>query len=667
MKRLLVMVLALSMVISVICAPSVFALNEKEVTLFETDFENEAVGAGAKVLNGMGAISSETAGNVVQGTSEDNSTKYFDTKGGANQRFRMWFNRPVSSGTIVAEFDLNAGAGNAALGLVYDDSVTTYSKWPLFLTHQGVNCEIRGYLQTGGNPPTDLSATEGAQASFTKSADGTSLTFKPNTWQHYKVKINLDEGKLTAYVDGVESATVSGYEYFKTSPIGGLAFYVNKDAALDDSTMFDNIKIYKEYGTYLIEKDFEDGNVGATAKNDVNIDVVDNTLEYSDIKAANGSSKYLSFGAAQKGAVRYMFADSVSISKNEAEKLYVEFDVRTGFGGMGLAILDTSDTTYTSYNKYIFSEGTKYSSPSRAAGVYAATGGSHPASSGKTIYTESGTTTTMALAADKWEHIKVEIDLKQNQSAITLDGTVSNPVSVAYLDNININGIAFMWHLALNTTSFGNLTDAQKEAFIDNIKVYTVSDGVSSSLVNGGNKIKLTFKDTVDSTSINNIALYKADGTKVDTALPSVSDDKKTVTITSDSLTDGTKYFVLLNGVKYEDGYAVCETRKEFTYQTGAFTVAIDDFTPSAYTQGTKIDVNYNFTVTDFSEKNVDLIIAAYNGGELTEVQITPATVNKTENKAVSLTLTKDCDEITAFVWENTKLIPLAKNVTKTK
>ncbi|MDY5626221.1 MAG: hypothetical protein SPF92_01290, partial [Clostridia bacterium] len=137
------------------------------------------------------------------------------------------------------------------------------------------------------------------------------------------------------------------------------------------------------------------------------------------------------------------------------------------------------------------------------------------------------------------------------------------------------------------------------------------------------------------------------------------------VTITSDSLTDGTKYFVLLNGVKYEDGYAVCETRKEFTYQTGAFTVAIDDFTPPAYTQGTKIDVNYNFTVTDFSEKNVDLIIAAYNGGELTEVQITPATVNKTENKAASLTLTKDCDEITAFVWENTKLIPLAKNVTK--
>ena len=666
MKRLLVMVLALSMVISVICSPSVFALNEKEVTLFETDFENEAVGAGAKVLNGINTISSETAGNVVQGTSEGNSTKYFDTKGGANQRFRMWFNRPVSSGTIVAEFDLNAGAGNAALGLVYDDSVTTYSKWPLFLTHQGVNCEIRGYLQTGGNPPTDLSATEGAQASFTKSADGTSLTFKPNTWQHYKVKINLDEGKLTAYVDGVESATVSGYEYFKTSPIGGLAFYMNKSAALDDSTMFDNIKIYKEYGTYLIEKDFEDGNVGATNAS-ANIDVVDNTLEYSDIKAANGSSKYLSFGAVQTSAVRYMFADSVSISKNEAEKLYVEFDVRTGFGGMGLAILDTSDTTYTSYNKYIFSEGTKFSSPSRAAGVYAATGGSHPKSGGKTIYTESGTTTKMALAADKWEHVKVEIDLKQNKSAITLDGTVSNPVSVAYLDNININGIAFMWNLALSTTDFGKLTDAQKEAFIDNIKVYTVSDGVSSSLANGGNKIKLTFKDTVDSTSVNNIALYKADGTKVDTALPSVSDDKKTVTITSDSLTDGTKYFVLLNGVKYEDGYAVCETRKEFTYQTGAFTVAIDDFTPPAYTRGTKIDVNYNFTVTDFSEKNVDLIIAAYNGGELTEVQITPATVNKTENKTASLTLTKDCDEITAFVWENTKLIPLSKNVTKTK
>ena len=658
MKRLLVMVLALSMVISVICAPSVFALNEKEVTLFETDFENEAVGAGAKVLNGINTISSETAGNVVQGTSEDNSTKYFDTKGGANQRFRMWFNQPVSSGTIVAEFDLNAGAGKAALGLVYDDSVTTYAKWPFFLT-QGESYEIRGYLKTGGNPPTDLSATEGAQASFTKSADGTSLTFKPNTWQHYKVKINLDEGKLTAYVDGVESATVSGYEYFKTSPIGGLAFYMNKAATLDDSTMFDNIKIYKEYGTYLIEKDFENGNVGAT-KASATVTVNDNSLVYEDkdFKYTNGSKKYLSFGTSGDMA-RYMFN---SISEG---KMYVEFDVRTGFGGMGLAIFDISDTTYGTYNKYIFSEGTNNSSPNRGVGVYQATGGKHPASSNKTLYTKSGTTTNMALSSNKWEHVKVEIDLKNNQSSIVVDGVASNPVDVTYLENINnINGIAFMW----SHGGAGNCTtDAQKEAYLDNIKVYTVSDGVSSSLASGGNKIKLTFKDTVDSSSVNNIALYKADGTEVDTALPSVSDDKKTVTITSDGLTDGTKYFVLLNGVKYEDGYAVCETRKEFTYQTGAFTVAIEDFTPSAYTKGTKIDVNYNFTVTDFSEKNVDLIIAAYNGGELTEVQITPVTVNKTENKDASLTLTKDCDEITAFVWENTKLIPLAKNVTKTK
>lgn len=660
MKRLLVMVLALSMVISVICAPSVFALNEKEVTLFETDFENEAVGAGAKVLNGINTISSETAGNVVQGTSEGNSTKYFDTKGGTNQRFRMWFNRPVSSGTIVAEFDLNAGAGNAALGLVYDGSVTTYAKWPLFLTHQGVNYEIRGYLKTEGNPPADRSDTAGAQASFTKSADGTSLTFKPNTWQHYKVKINLDEGKLTAYVDGVESATVSGYEYFKTSPIGGLAFYMNKSADSIDSTMFDNIKIYKEYGTYLIEKDFEDGNVGAT-KNSTTVTVKDDSLTYSDIKYTNGSKKYLSFGTSGDMA-RYMFN---SISEG---KMYVEFDVRTGFGGIGMTLFDKEDDG-TIYNKFIFSSGTNNSTPSRGLKTYLKINANHPRGNadGTSIlaFQTNDTAANMIFEANKWQHVKVEIDITNKKAKVTLDGTESAYVTgYEYLDGIEVSGIGFKWSHAgaANCT-----TAAQNEAFIDNIKVYTVSDGVSSSLASGGNKIKLTFKDTVDSASVNNIALYKADGTEVDTALPSVSDDKKTVTITSDSLTDGTKYFVLLNGVKYEDGYAVCETRKEFTYQTGAFTVAIEDFTPSAYTQGTKIDVNYNFTVTDFSEKNVDLIIAAYNGGELTEVQITPVTVNKTENKDASLTLTKDCDEITAFVWENTKLIPLAKNVTKTK
>ncbi|MCI5970508.1 MAG: Ig-like domain-containing protein, partial [Oscillospiraceae bacterium] len=658
-----VMVLALSMVISVICAPSVFALNEKEVTLFETDFENEAVGAGAKVLNGINTISSETAGNVVQGTSEGNSTKYFDTKGGANQRFRMWFNQPVSSGTIVAEFDLNAGVGKAALGLVYDDSVETYKKWPFFLSQGSSSYEIRGYLKAEGNPPTDLSATEGAQASFTKSADGTSLTFKPNTWQHYKVKINLDEGKLTAYVDGVESATVSGYEYFKTSPIGGLAFYMNKAATLDDSTMFDNIKIYKEYGTYLIEKDFEDGKVGTT-KASATVTVNDNSLVYEDkdFKYTNGSKKYLSFGTSGD-MVRYMFN---SISKG---KMYVEFDVRTGFGGIGMGVFTKDDTNFGDYHKAVFSSGTKNSTPARGLKAYTTIGAKiHPSgNAGSETYIKgyraSGATVDMALAENKWQHAKLEIDMDNARTRLTIDDTQSEYITgFTYLSDII--GIGFKWSpFGISTTA----TDAQKEAFIDNIKVYTVSDGVSSSLASGGNKIKLTFKDTVDSTSVNNIALYKADGTKVDTALPSVSDDKKTVTITSDSLTDGTKYFVLLNGVKYEDGYAVCETRKEFTHQTGAFTVAIDNFTPSAYTQGTKIDVNYNFTVTDFSEKNVDLIIAAYNGGELTEVQITPATVNKTENKAASLTLTKDCDEITAFVWENTKLIPLAKNVTKTK
>ena len=644
MKRLLVMVLALSMVISVICSPSVFALNEKEVTLFETDFENDTVGSAPAALAPYGNAIADNA--TVYAEADGN--KYADTLGkGINKRFRMLFNEAVSSGVVVAEFDLNTTGGAVALGMVYKNSNTTYHKWPFYVTGESKDYTVKGFTAIGGNPPSEEVANK--TVTFTKDGSSDNLTFKVNQWQHYKVIFDFDNQTVTAYIDNEKSSTIGGYEYFgKTNDaIAGLAFYcsANDTETYKPSNKFDNIKVYTGYGNYLVDVDYDDGNIGTSYIS----------------SGVNATDKYLSFNKVQGNVARYMFGE---INSTNADELYVEFDVKTGFGGMGLSLWDKSETSYGSPNKFVFSAGTKNSTPARGIGVYKVANTSHPASSGKTIYTDASGN-EMALSENTWQHVKVKIDLKNKQSSITVDGKTSTPVDVSYLENISIKGITVKWSLALNPTSFGNLTDAQKEAFIDNIKVYTVSDGVSSSLASGGNKIKLTFKDTVDSTSVNNIALYKADGTKVDTALPSVSDDKKTVTITSDSLTDGTKYFVLLNGVKYEDGYAVCEIRKEFTYQTGAFTVAIDDFTPSAYTPGTKIDVNYNFTVTDFSEKNVDLIIAAYNGGELTEVQITPATVNKTENKAASLTLTKDCDEITAFVWENTKLIPLAKNVTK--
>ena len=112
---------------------------------------------------------------------------------------------------------------------------------------------------------------------------------------------------------------------------------------------------------------------------------------------------------------------------------------------------------------------------------------------------------------------------------------------------------------------------------------------------------------------------------------------------------------------------AFIDNLKVYTIADKVYNVGIEDFTP-AYTAGTTVTVNYDFTVTDLSSKNVELIVASYNGGELCEVNIEKIeNVNASGTKKASLTLTKDCDEIRAFAWENGTLVPLAQHVTKNK
>lgn len=552
MKKLLAAVLVLSVMLGMLFVPSVSAAAVKEITLFETDFENETVGAGASVLKGQSADSSENAGNVVQGSDTANNTKYFDTHGASNQRFRMLFNESVSSGKFVAEFDLNAGTGYTALGLVYADSLTTYLKWPFYVTNSSEtqNNSVKGYTSTGGNPPADVT---GSTVAFTKETDNENLTFAVDKWQHYKVIFDIDKGSVTAYIDGVKSNTVTGYKYFKNSPIGGLAFYVNKDAESESHTMFDNIKIYKGYGNYLVDVDYDDGNIGTN--------YVSSGVKVED--------KHLSFNKVQGNVARYMFGE---INSTNADELYIEFDVKTGFGGMGLSLWDKSETSYGSPNKFIFSAGTKNSNPARGIGVYTATSTSHPASGGKTIYTDASGN-KMALSESAWQHVTVKIDLKNKQTSVVIDGNASTPVDVSYLNNININGITFKWSLALSDSGFANLTDTQKEAYIDNLKVYTIADEV--------------------------------------------------------------------------------------------YNVKINDFTPS-YAAGETVTVNYDFTVTDFSSKDVELIVASYIGGELCDVNITSIeNADKSGTKSAAVTLTKACDEIRAFAWEGGSLVPLADYIAK--
>lgn len=665
MKKVLTMVLALSMVFALSC-PTAFAMCEKEVTLFETDFENETVGAGPKSVQGYGAVDAASNNNAIvyQGESgSGNETKYIDTKdAGSNKRFRMWFNEPVSTGTIIAEFDINPGVGNVAFGLVYNDSPNTYQKWPVYISNTGVF----GYLKSDSshNPPVALDDT----ATFTKTADRTPMTFKKNTWQHFMIKIDLTNKSVAVYIDGVESIPVTGYKYFD-SAIGGIAFYCNKGAGA--SSMFDNIKVYKEdnYGTYSIEKNFEDGKDGTAAKDGVKVSIRN---DYEKVNNFN-RTKVLDFTGKVNSIARYELPQSVG-----SGKIYVEFDARVGYGGMAMAAFNSGDN-YGNFGQAVFSSGTGNSTPKYGLKAYIDKDGAkkHPGGNayvdGTTNnanftyikgYRAPGAASDMALTINTWQHVKMELDIDNNRAKCTLDGVESN-----YVEGFNyfkaIKYISFKWSPQVEIPK---LAAAQKEAYIDNVKVYATSDGKSvTNLISGAKAAKLTFKDTVDVNTLNNIKLFAQDGTAVESTA-TLSVDKKTVTLASDGLADGSKYFILLNGVKYTDGNAVCETRKEFIYQTGSFSIAIDEYTPK-YAKGDTVSVDYTVNATDFSKDSVELIVAAYKDGSLTDVQLLTlpcGTQSITGTKTVELTLTKDCDTVSAFAWEGGSLVPCCANLPKT-
>ena len=663
MKKLLAAVLALTMALGIIFVPGALAVSEKEVMLFETDFESETAGSAPVTVKGMGGDSAANAALVCR--DETTGNQYINTAGMSQKRFRMLFNEAVSDGVVVAEFDLNASkAGNTALGMIYEGSLTTYAKWPLYVTNESREYAINGHLATNGLPPADLT---GKTANFKKAADNTPLTYTAGKWQHYKVVFDFDKSSVTAYVDNVKSETISGYEYFggKNTAVAGLAFYINKPAANTDSTMFDNIKIYKQYATYLKDIDFEDGNDGADARNN---DPEKNIYKVTVIDCpdtAGRTSKVVSFNN-DDARLRYNLNRTI---KNEP--FCIEFDVRAGYGGLGISLLNESDDTKV-YNKFVFSSGTYYSSPSYGLKAYTAYGAGmnkHPKGnpgdeSQIKGYTKYGTETQMVLSGgnvSKWNHIKLYVDPANSRTRVFLDGTASNYIEgFTYLKDAEIRQVCFQARPSLTPTE-------EKKAYIDNLKVYTISDGIAvTNLLSGSKQVKLTFKDTLDESTINNISLYTLGAVKLEGAVCTLSDDKTSVTVSHGNLEENGSYFVLLDGVKYADGNKVWQTRKDFTYTEGKVEVTIGDFEPS-YTAGSEITVNYTFGVEGIASKNVELIVASYNDGSLSDVKVIPTAVNASGDASAKLTLNKNCTEIRAFAWEEGSLIPLVQKKIKTK
>ena len=301
--------------------------------------------------------------------------------------------------------------------------------------------------------------------------------------------------------------------------------------------------------------------------------------------AAENDGTCLSFKKmGDKAAIMFSDDNSHSVSGGT---LCIEFDVRTGFGGMGMTLMGENDGG-TVYNKYIFSSGTTYSTPPRGLKAYTSVQNpGHPRGSanGTNIlaYKSEGGS-NLALSANKWQHVAVYADLENLRTKVTLDGESSSYITgYDYLDGISVTGIGFMWSLALSQSQFDGFTDKQKEAYIDNIRVYRAPVGVSevSLIKQNGRKntdlksvspmtdaIEVSFTEKMDFDSVSGaVSLFNITNSENENISASgVSEDGKTVVfgIDNKSLSENSDYKITVGECMAQSGVYTKEYSIEF-------------------------------------------------------------------------------------------------------
>ena len=323
----------------------------------------------------------------------------------------------------------------------------------------------------------------------------------------------------------------------------------------------------------ILNRDFEDGSVSGINKSAA-VSIVDGQTE--------DGGKCLFFGASGDIA-RFMFPKDTVVSGGT---LCVEFDIKEGFGGIGMGVFTSADTNYGNYQKSPLSSGTRNSTPPRGLKAYIAPGAKqHPngnAGSESYIkgYRAKGADKDLAIEANKWQHVLLELDLDNACSYLTLDGVKSEAVEgFTYLSDIV--GIGFKWSPA---GMAADASDSLKEAYIDNLRVYMAPPKVSGIKIirNNGranedltkvspktNAVEIAFSEKMISDSVSGaVLLYNVtEGKDVGISLAEFSADGKTFVFGIDDgfLSENTDYKITVGECEAESGLFTAEFELEFS------------------------------------------------------------------------------------------------------
>ena len=211
-----------------------FASAEGTSIIFSTDFESEIDEVGSKprsipLYNKDAAIVC-TAGN--NNGENGNTTKHIKL----DKRVTPNFNKvSISSGVFYIDFDAMATKGYMSVGLINSSSAS--GKWIFGMPDVG-ETEYGAWQAYGGIPPGDPSET------FKKKGTNETFSFFENTWNSYRLKVDVDNSAVTLFIDGVESDVISGYTYFGGANEGITGVVFRNDYSKNNNVYIDNIKIH---------------------------------------------------------------------------------------------------------------------------------------------------------------------------------------------------------------------------------------------------------------------------------------------------------------------------------------------------------------------------------------------------------------------------------------
>lgn len=282
---------------------------------------------------------------------------------------------------------------------------------------------------------------------------------------------------------------------------------------------------------------------------------------------------------------------------------------------------------------------------------------------------ENSTTDKLMLRKDnEWNHYKLEMNLKNGQVTLWLNGQISETWESRHL-LYNVGGGQWgkqeMDSFILES-NFADGTYNQTPFKLDNIKVYLKDTADTSpfesitSEKNGNVVAKFGYAIKAEDLSV-----YNADGKKINGTF-TVAEDNKTATFVPARIEDDGLYYVQV--AKLASGKVTPQTTKEFNYAPGRTKMVISDLNAVSGDVAPK----FTLTHTDGEAKDVVMIVAAYKDGKMVkaDVKTKPLTneeINGVVESAPTLTLTDgEADTVKAFAWIGGTFVPIGQSAVYT-